>query len=641
MKPDNLKLSFPLVLMVVFTAIILPAATVRGQPVEQVTINYIEAAAAPDQYANEVRAYVTVSTAAQKPISGLTAADFDLLEDGRAVTAINVSRTTDPMAVVLAIDTSGSMQARDKSGQTSMAAARKAAADFIALLSADDRLALFSFNREPRLHADFSSDHAAVVSAVNALEAVPNAYTCLYDTAFEAVKKAAEIPRGRRAVILLTDGKDERGDGPCSTHNVSDIIDLATTKTIRVPIYTIGVGPKVDAKELGRMAHLTGGRSLLATSLVQLQGFYQTLAEQLKNQYLLTYNSQSPSGEHSLVIKVQHQGGQGQDEKRFWAPPLPVMQPPSVSIAEVIPGEPAADSLKVRVNIQPEGTTAKLRYYVDGALKKEFVSPPFDVFDWNTAELAPGMHVLRVEVIDIKGQSGIAEMTREVAAAPIPADQAEAAAATDRFPGASLILLAALAALLLAGAGGAWWFYRRREPGPSAFAPEGQADAPEPRAKLPRDIEDETVFWGGAEPEAQGADDAGVTGVPAATLTVVENEDLDIGTTFELSGTTAIGRGDDNDIALPDKAISRRHAEIYFDANRFFIRDLGSKYGTKAGGRDVTSGRVPLSDGDRIQLGPRSVLEFHITVQPEADDNTQTKSYELGDDDKTLVVDPD
>jgi len=642
MKPKRSKLNFPLGIMVVFAAVVLPATAVRGQPVEQVTINYIEAAAAADQYANEVRAYVTVSTGGQKPISGLTLSDFKALEDGQAVTLVKVSRTDDPMAVVLAIDTSGSMQARDKSGQTSMEAARKAAADFITMLSADDRLALFSFNRESQLHSDFSSDHAAVILAVKGLEAKPNAYTCLYDTAFEAVKKAAEIPRGRRAVILLTDGKDERGDGFCSTHNVSDVIDLATTQTIRVPVYTIGVGPKVDAKELGRIAHLTGGRSLLAASLAQLQGFYHTLADQLKNQYRLTYNSQTPSGEHSLVIKVQRQGRQGQDEKRFWVPPLPAIQPPTVSFAGVTPSEESADILKVKVNIVPEQVAAKLRYYVDGALKTEIASPPFDAFDWNTAELSPGIHVLRVEVIDIKGQSGMAEMTREVAAAPTSLRAApDSAAQKDRSAGGFPFQLAALFALLLAAAGGGiWWFRQRQKSDTVSVQMVGKTETAEPCEKIAREVEEATVFLVNAGNGAKGGVVAEMK-IPTATLTVVENQDLAAGKTFELGGTTSIGRSKDNDVAIPDKAISRRHAEIYFDANRFFIRDLGSKYGTKVGGRDVASGREHLTDGSQIQLGPRTILKFHVSAQPETDENTQTKRYDLGGDEKTQVADPD
>jgi hypothetical protein len=162
-----------------------------------------------------------------------------------------------------------------------------------------------------------------------------------------------------------------------------------------VPIYTIGVGPQVDSKELGRIANLTGGRSLLAATPDQLKGFYQTLADQLKNQYQLTYHSQAPSGEHSLVVKVHYQGSQSQDEKRFWAPPLPAIQPPTVRFASIAPSEQSPEILKVKVDIEPAQTAAKLRYYVNGALKSEFSSPPFDAFDWNTSELPPGRHVLR------------------------------------------------------------------------------------------------------------------------------------------------------------------------------------------------------------------------------------------------------
>jgi len=55
----------------------------------------------------------------------------------------------------------------------------------------------------------------------------------------------------------------------------------------------------------------------------------------------------------------------------------------------------------------------------------------------------------------------------------------------------------------------------------------------------------------------------------------MEGNPAPAGLKFE-TGTTSIGRGDDNDIVIPDKAISRRHAEIYFDGDRFFIRGLGS-----------------------------------------------------------------
>lgn len=46
-----------------------------------------------------------------------------------------------------------------------------------------------------------------------------------------------------------------------------------------------------------------------------------------------------------------------------------------------------------------------------------------------------------------------------------------------------------------------------------------------------------------------------------------------------------IGRADDNDIVLPDRApddrtVSRKHAEIYFEGGRYWVKDLGSTNGT-------------------------------------------------------------
>lgn len=195
-----------------FAAVLWCGSTVAAQSIGQVTLNYIEASAAADRLSNQVRAYVTVSDDAEKTIPGLAAGDFDLIEDGRPVTELTVSKATDAMSVILAIDTSGSMQARGKSGRTSMAAAKSAAVEFISLLTESDRVALYTFNNEPQLVVDFSTDHQAVIGEVQKIAAKHNAATCLYDTAYNAIKKAAEIPKGRRAIILLTDGRDEKGN---------------------------------------------------------------------------------------------------------------------------------------------------------------------------------------------------------------------------------------------------------------------------------------------------------------------------------------------------------------------------------------------------------------------------------------------
>ncbi|MCD4716599.1 MAG: VWA domain-containing protein [Desulfobacterales bacterium] len=613
---------------------------VRAQPIERLTINYIEASAVPEQGANEVRAYVTVSDADDNPIPGLSEPNFVTLEDGRKVSIENAAQTADPMAVVLAIDTSGSMQAQDKSGQTSMDAAKMAAMDFISMLSEEDRVAIYSFNNDSILKFDFSTDHAAAADVVNGLAAKPNAATRLYDTALEAVKKTAEIPKGRRAIILLTDGKDERAGGKCSTCNSSDVIDAATTKAIRVPIYTIGVGPQVDARELGRMASLTGGRSLLASSLDELPGFYQIIANQLKNQYLIKYMTRTPSGEHSLVMKVLHEDSKAQDEKRFWSPPLPVMRAPTVKIVGPGSADRVRGTVMVRVSIDPLDTVAKVRYYVDAALKEERTSAPFDIFKWNTAGLPGGLHVLRVEAVDVNGKVGTAEITAKMKTPPAPKPKPVPIAVEAKgirpiiIWGAALILLLALIAC-----GALWWFRLRHK---EEIGEAAQTAAQENPFEMPEGFDgDETQFM----PDFGGTGEAMAGGemerTHLASLTVVKSMNLDPGKTFDVStGKTTIGRTSANDIFIPDKPVSRKHAEITFEGDTFFIRDLGSKNGTQVDGKSMSSNPECLNNGANIHLSSKTVLEFKVVViekEVKEDDITKVSEEEVGEDDATRV----
>ncbi|MBY0399594.1 FHA domain-containing protein [Myxococcota bacterium] len=62
-----------------------------------------------------------------------------------------------------------------------------------------------------------------------------------------------------------------------------------------------------------------------------------------------------------------------------------------------------------------------------------------------------------------------------------------------------------------------------------------------------------------------------------------------------------IGRGRKADLALAEATISRAHAAIGFDGERFFVEDLGSTNGTLVNGAKVS--RQPLKTDDEIQMG--------------------------------------
>jgi DNA-binding response OmpR family regulator len=70
-----------------------------------------------------------------------------------------------------------------------------------------------------------------------------------------------------------------------------------------------------------------------------------------------------------------------------------------------------------------------------------------------------------------------------------------------------------------------------------------------------------------------------------------------------------IGRGENCDVVLPERPISRQHAEIRRQGSQYYLSDLGSKNGTCLNGQEI-DGPVPLQDGDEIQVALRVKLLF-------------------------------
>jgi len=61
------------------------------------------------------------------------------------------------------------------------------------------------------------------------------------------------------------------------------------------------------------------------------------------------------------------------------------------------------------------------------------------------------------------------------------------------------------------------------------------------------------------------------------------------------------GRNVDCDIVLPERQVSRQHAEIFLDQGLYYLRDLGSKNGTYVNEQLITAA-VRLQDGDSVQI---------------------------------------
>lgn len=70
-----------------------------------------------------------------------------------------------------------------------------------------------------------------------------------------------------------------------------------------------------------------------------------------------------------------------------------------------------------------------------------------------------------------------------------------------------------------------------------------------------------------------------------------------------------LGRWPDNDVVLPDRMVSRHHAQIRRVGTQFLLEDLSSTNGTFVNGQR-TKNNYALQDGDSIQIAPRFQLRF-------------------------------
>lgn len=77
---------------------------------------------------------------------------------------------------------------------------------------------------------------------------------------------------------------------------------------------------------------------------------------------------------------------------------------------------------------------------------------------------------------------------------------------------------------------------------------------------------------------------------------------------------TVLGRQADSHVSLESQAVSRHHARILCEEDRFFVEDMQSSNGTYVNGKRV-HGRVPLTPEDTLQVGPY-VMALRLSKGP-------------------------
>jgi VWFA-related protein len=148
---------------------------------------------------------VTVTDAEQKYVTNLDQPEFNVFEDGVKQDITYFNRTRLPIALVVLLDTSASMQEK-------LPTAQEAAVGFVKRLGAKDEAMLIDFDSRVDILHPFSNDQKSLETAIRRTTA--GGSTSLHNAIYISLKelkknqaKSTEEVR-RQAIVVLSDGED-------------------------------------------------------------------------------------------------------------------------------------------------------------------------------------------------------------------------------------------------------------------------------------------------------------------------------------------------------------------------------------------------------------------------------------------------
>jgi VWFA-related protein len=211
----------------------------------------------------------------------LSADDLTVLEDGVEQKIEAFHEVVAPVSIVLALDSSGSMR-------RSVSEAIEAARRFVLALRPEDALGLMTFADNVTVAHDLTTVRETTLKSIDAYTAVGG--TALYDALWDSVMRLSKVD-GRRAVVVVSDGRDEDnpGTGPGSLRSKEQV--LALIRQVDATVFAIGLGPRVDRPFLEELAGLSGGEAYFPAAVEGLHEDYRRVVESLRRRFVVSYTS--------------------------------------------------------------------------------------------------------------------------------------------------------------------------------------------------------------------------------------------------------------------------------------------------------------------------------------------------------------
>jgi len=289
-----------------------------------VIVSAAAAVAAPQQprfssSAEAVQVDVEVRSG-NKPVTGLTAADFELRDSGVPQKLRVVSFEAVPVSVMLALDASSSVKGE------ALVHLEDAARAVVQALTPQDEAALLAFSERISLQSSWTRDRGALMRAIDRLEA--SGATALHDGLFTAMSLRGEAS-GRVLVLAFTDGLDT-----ASWLDSAAVLDAA--RTTDVLVYGVSAASSFTAQGanesaimlrqrpamhrwfdadptlfphmlLEKVTDTTGGEMVYLSSTRDLTATFTSIVAGFKQRYLIAYTpiGAPTPGWHPIEVRVK------------------------------------------------------------------------------------------------------------------------------------------------------------------------------------------------------------------------------------------------------------------------------------------------------------------------------------------------
>jgi Ca-activated chloride channel family protein len=304
---------------------------------------------------------VSVNDKKGRPIANLRKESFEIFEDGKLQTIEFFGQEDQPISFGLLLDRSQSMNESAK-----IENAKAVAISFLRAGNPQNEAFCLAFNETPSLVADYTSDYAKVESVLAGIQIEGG--TALYDAIIEGLGKLARAKHRRRALVVITDGRDQH-----SKHSLADLVKRAQQSDAQ--IYTVGFFSPVESesyKDEGQTVKLadgkevdnprfvfktlaveTGAETYFPKSAKELAETVAQIAASLRRQYTLAYyptNQNSDDGYRRITVKVKGDHGEIKTRQGYRLSESPVS-----AAAETVGDQPASRQTSTVVITPPKG----------------------------------------------------------------------------------------------------------------------------------------------------------------------------------------------------------------------------------------------------------------------------------------------